>query len=131
MPLHPTAYAEMLSEKMQEAGVNGWLINTGWTGGPYGTGNRMKLRYTRAMITAAMEDQINDVTYREHPVFGLHIPQLCPNVPDEVLNPRDTWQDKDAYDAKAMELARSFKENFEQFASYANEDIMNGGPKMG
>eukprot|EP00391_Amoebophrya_sp_Ameob2_P013791 CAMPEP_0178988664 /NCGR_PEP_ID=MMETSP0795-20121207/3930_1 /TAXON_ID=88552 /ORGANISM="Amoebophrya sp., Strain Ameob2" /LENGTH=532 /DNA_ID=CAMNT_0020679951 /DNA_START=32 /DNA_END=1630 /DNA_ORIENTATION=- len=128
MPLHPTKYAEMLSKKMQEAGVNVWLINTGWTGGPYGTGKRMKLRYTRAMISAALEGKLNDVDYHTHPVFGLAIPKDCPNVPNEVLNPIDTWEDATAYTAKAAELSSSFKKNFAQFEEHANEEIMNGGP---
>lgn len=128
MPLHPTKYAEMLSAKMQEAGVDVWLINTGWTGGPYGTGRRMKLKYTRAMITAALNNELEDVAYVQHPVFGLNVPQECPNVPSEILNPRDTWLDKEAYDRKTKELARSFKENFEKFATYANEEILAGGP---
>lgn len=128
MPLHPTEYAEMLSKKMQEAGVNVWLINTGWTGGPYGVGSRMKLKYTRAMITAALNDQLENVDYIQHPVFGLHIPQTCPNVPSEVLNPKDTWSDQDSYDTKASELAASFKKNFSKFEEYANSEIMGGGP---
>ncbi len=129
MPLHPTKYAEMLSEKMQDAGVNVWLVNTGWTGGPYGTGKRMKLGYTRAMITAALQGELDDVSYRVHPIFGLNIPQECPNVPSEVLNPKETWADKNAYDNKAKQLAQSFKDNFEKFADYANDEIMAGAPK--
>jgi phosphoenolpyruvate carboxykinase (ATP) len=128
MPLHPTKYAEMLSVKMQEAGVNVWLINTGWTGGPYGVGNRMKLSSTRAMITAALNNELNDVEFIQHPIFGLSMPTTCPNVPTEVLNPRGTWSDKAAYDAKANELAASFKRNFAQFEDNANEEILNGGP---
>lgn len=128
MPLHPTKYAEMLSSKMQEAGVNVWLVNTGWTGGPYGTGNRMKLKYTRAMITEALEGNLDNVEFITHPIFGLSMPTTCENVPDEVLNPKDTWADADAYDAKANELAASFKKNFAKFEEYANEEIMNGGP---
>ncbi len=128
MPLHPTEYAEMLSKKMQEAGVNVWLINTGWTGGPYGVGSRMKLKYTRAMITAALNGQLNGVAYEQHPIFGLNVPQSCPNVPSEVLNPRDTWADKEAYDKQAHELAASFKENFSQFKEYANQEILEGAP---
>ncbi len=128
MPLHPTKYAEMLSAKMQEAGVNVWLINTGWTGGPYGVGNRMKLGSTRAMITAALNNELDNVEFVQHPIFGLDMPTTCPNVPDEVLNPRGTWSDAAAYDAKANELAASFKKNFKQFASYANDDILKGGP---
>ena len=128
MPLHPTKYAEMLSAKMQDAGVNVWLVNTGWTGGPYGTGKRMKLKYTRAMITAALEGKLGGVSYHVHPIFGLNIPKECPNVPSEVLNPKDTWTDKEAYDRKAKQLAQSFKDNFEKFAEYANEEIMAGAP---
>ena len=128
MPLHPTKYAEMLSAKMQEAGVNVWLVNTGWTGGPYGVGNRMKLRYTRAMITEALEGRLDNVDFVQHPIFGLSMPTTCENVPDEVLNPRGTWSDTEAYDAKANELATSFKKNFAQFEEYANEEILKGGP---
>ncbi|QEE49059.1 phosphoenolpyruvate carboxykinase (ATP) [Flavobacterium alkalisoli] len=128
MPLHPTKYAEMLSAKMKDAGVNVWLINTGWTGGAYGTGHRMKLKYTRAMITAALNGELDNVEYKTHKVFGLAIPQTCPNVPDEVLNPRTTWDDKDAYDAKAHELAESFRKNFAKFEEFANDEIMAGAP---
>ncbi len=128
MPLHPTKYAEMLSEKMQAANVNVWLINTGWTGGPYGVGSRMKLKHTRAMITEALEGRLDAVSFVQHPIFGLAMPTTCSNVPDEVLNPKDTWSNKEAYDAKATELAKSFKKNFAQFSSYANDEIMNGGP---
>lgn len=128
MPLHPTKYAEMLSKKMQEAGVNVWLINTGWTGGPYGTGSRMKLKYTRAMISAALEGKLADAAYQIHPIFGLAMPKDCPNVPNEVLNPIDTWESAVAYNAKAAELSKAFKQNFEQFSEYANEEIMAGGP---
>jgi phosphoenolpyruvate carboxykinase (ATP) len=129
MPLHPTKYAEMLSDKMKDANVNVWLVNTGWTGGPYGVGSRMKLKYTRAMITAALEGALKNVPYENHPIFGLDVPQNCPNVPDDVLNPRQTWGNKDAYDTKAMELAISFKENFAKFEEFANEEILSGAPK--
>ncbi|MBZ9728138.1 phosphoenolpyruvate carboxykinase (ATP) [Salegentibacter sp. JZCK2] len=128
MPLHPTKYAEMLSEKMKEAGVNVWLINTGWTGGPYGTGSRMKLKYTRAMISAALNGELKDAEYSTHNMFGLQMPVDCPKVPAEVLNPRNTWEDTAAYDKKAGELANSFKKNFEKFEAYANDEIMAGGP---
>jgi phosphoenolpyruvate carboxykinase (ATP) len=128
MPLHPAKYAEMLSSKMKDAGVNVWLINTGWTGGAYGTGHRMKLKLTRAMITAALNGQLDNVEFKNHEVFGLAIPQTCPNVPDEVLSPRNTWEDKAAYDAKALELAAAFKNNFAKFEEFANEEIMSGGP---
>jgi len=130
MPLHPTRYAEMLSRKMMEADVKVWLINTGWTGGAYGTGSRMKLKYTRSMITAALNGDLDTIEYENHAVFGLAMPKICPNVPDEILNPRNTWEDKDLYDEKAVELAQKFKSNFVQFESFANNEIMNGGPKV-
>lgn len=128
MPLHPAKYAEMLSSKMKETGVNVWLINTGWTGGAYGTGHRMKLKYTRAMITAALNGELDNVEYVNHKVFGLAIPQSCPNVPEEILNPRNTWEDKDAYDAQAHDLAQAFRKNFAKFEEFANDEIMAGGP---
>ena len=132
MPLHPTAYAEMLSEKMKEANVNVWLINTGWTGGPYGIGKRMALKYTRAMITAAMNnelgEQITPEKYHIHSVFGLAQPRSCPNVPDEILCSRKTWNNDEGYYKKAHQLAAAFKENFEKFASYASEETKDGGP---
>ncbi len=129
MPLHPTKYAEMLSAKMQEAGVTVWLVNTGWTGGPYGVGSRMKLKYTRAMITAALNGELNNVEFVKHEVFGIEMPTTCPNIPNEVLNPRNTWEDKNLYDAKAIELADKFRENFKKFEEFANEEIMAGAPR--
>jgi phosphoenolpyruvate carboxykinase (ATP) len=129
MPLHPTKYAEMLSKKMKDANVKVWLINTGWTGGAYGTGSRMKLKYTRAMITAALNGELDTVEFANHDVFGIAIPQECPNVPSEILNPRNTWDDKALYDIKAVELAQKFKLNFEKFEEFANEEILAGAPK--
>ena len=128
MPLHPTKYGEMLSKKMKEANVNVWLVNTGWTGGPYGTGSRMKLKYTRAMIESALKGKLENVSFTKHPIFGLQMPEQCENVPSEVLNPRSTWKDKDAYDAKATKLANSFKANFKKYEEDANEEILSGGP---
>ncbi len=128
MPLHPTEYAEMLSKKMQEANVNVWLINTGWTGGPYGVGSRMKLKYTRAMISAAIEGKLNDVTFKNHPIFKVAVPSECPKVPSEVLDPKTTWNNDDAYDTKANALAASFKSNFKQFENNANKEILEGAP---
>ncbi len=130
MPLHPTRYAEMLSEKMQQACVNVWLVNTGWSGGGFGVGKRMSLKITRALITAAMEGQLDDVEYDTHSVFGLHMPTSCPNVPDDVLNPRNTWADKESYDKKASVLAEKFVKNFEKLAEYANEEIMAASPNV-
>ncbi|MFV8441121.1 phosphoenolpyruvate carboxykinase (ATP) [Flavobacterium sp. LB2P44] len=128
MPLHPTKYAEMLSKKMKDANVKVWLINTGWTGGPYGIGSRMKLKYTRAMITAALNGELDDVAYENHQVFGIAKPQTCPNVPSEILNPRNTWEDPELYDIKAVELAEKFKANFTKFEEFANAEIMAGAP---
>lgn len=129
LPLHPTKYAEMLGERMKANNVNVWLVNTGWSGGAYGTGSRMKLSYTRAMITAALEGKLGPVDYVEQPIFGLNIPTSCPNVPDDILNPRNTWKDKEAYDNKAQRLANSFVENFEQYKDKANAEILAAAPK--
>jgi phosphoenolpyruvate carboxykinase (ATP) len=131
MPLHPTKYAKMLSQKMKETGVNVWLINTGWTGGPYGVGSRIKLKYTRAMINAALRGALDDVryeTYHVHSVFGLNQPRKVPGVPSEVLSSRGTWKNDKGYYETAHALADSFRKNFEQFAEYANEEIMAGAP---
>jgi phosphoenolpyruvate carboxykinase (ATP) len=131
LPLHPTKYAELLGKKLEEhPGVNVWLVNTGWSGGAYGTGKRMSLKYTRAMITAAMNGELNNVAYEAHPVFGVLVPQSCPNVPAEILNPRDTWADKEAYDRKANELAQLFVKNFDKYAAQANEEIRSAAPKV-
>lgn len=128
MPLHPTVYAEMLSKKMQEAGVNVWLINTGWSAGPYGVGSRIKLKFTRAMITAILNGELDNVAFTQHPIFGLHMPKECPEVPTEILDPLNTWENKGAYISKAISLAHSFHLNFEKFASQASQQIMEGGP---
>ena len=129
LPLHPTKYAELLGKKMKESAVNVWLINTGWTGGPYGTGNRMKLSFTRSMISAALDGELDKVEYLEHPVFGLMMPASCPNVPSEILNPRNTWTDKQAYDQKSADLAQAFVKNFNQFAEFASPEILHAAPK--
>lgn len=128
MPLHPTKYAEMLSQKMKDANVKVWLINTGWTSGPYGTGSRMKLKYTRAMITAALKGELDSAEFMNHDVFGIAVPQSCPNVPNEILNPRNTWENTDLYDTKAVELAHKFEANFAKFAAFANAEILAGAP---
>lgn len=130
LPLHPTKYAELLGKKLeQHPEVNVWLINTGWSGGAYGTGHRMSLKHTRSMITAAMNGELNKVEYTAHNVFGVLVPQTVPNVPSEILNPRDTWTDKEAYDKKAAELAGLFVKNFEKYADQANEEILAAAPK--
>lgn len=130
LPLHPTQYAEMMGKKIDESGAKVWLINTGWSGGSYGTGERMKLRFTRAMITAALEGKLDDVTYKTHEVFGLAMPTSCPDVPTELLDPKSTWKDGAAYDAKANELAEKFVANFDKFKEYANDEIMAAAPKV-
>ncbi len=132
MPLHPTKYAEMLSKKMKDAGVNVWLVNTGWTGGPYGVGTRMKLKYTRAMINAVLNGDLGLYNYEDyhiHSVFGVAQPRVCPGVPTDVLSPRTTWNDDKAYYTTAFKLANAFRENFKQFESYASEEIRRGGPQ--
>ena len=130
MPLHPTRYAEMLSQKMRDANVNVWLVNTGWSGGAYGTGNRMSLKITRALITAALEGKLDQVEYVDHDIFRVSMPKECAGVPTEVLNPRNTWADKDAYDTKAIHLANLFLKNFEKFSEGANDEILEGAPKV-
>lgn len=129
LPLHPTKYAEMLGKKMEENDVNVWLVNTGWSGGGYGVGERMSLKYTRAMITSALEGKLENVEYTTHDIFGLEMPNDCDNVPTELLHPRNTWKDKDAYDKKAQDLAASFVKNFEKYASEASEEILAAAPK--
>jgi phosphoenolpyruvate carboxykinase (ATP) len=116
LPLPPARYAELLKQKIAKHGARVWLVNTGWTGGAYGTGSRMKLSYTRAMIDAAFSGQLDKVQFETEPVFGLEIPTTCPGVPDEVLNPRSTWADKAAYDAQAAKLKSMFEENFKRFS---------------
>lgn len=130
LPLHPGKYAMKLGEKLHaHPHIRVWLVNTGWTGGPYGIGSRMKLSYTRAMITAALNDELETVEYKEHPVFGVSMPLSCPGVPAELLDPRNTWDDKGAYDQKANHLARLFNENFETYASGVNEEIKAAAPR--
>ena len=132
MPLHPTEYADMLSSKMKEAGVNVWLVNTGWTGGPYGVGTRMKLKYTRAMISAVLNGDLglyNYDDYHIHSVFGVAQPRSCPGVPKEVLSPRTTWNNDEAYYKTAFKLANAFRENFKKFEDNASEEIRRGGPQ--
>ncbi len=130
LPLHPGKYAKMLGEKLEESGARVWLVNTGWTGGPYGVGNRMKLGYTRAMISAALDGRLDNVEFDTLPVFGLQMPTSCPDVPAEILNPRNTWSDKSAYDAKAGHLAELFVKNFTSFADGVTEDILAAAPQV-
>ena len=130
MPLHPGKYAQLLGEKMKKHDVHVWLINTGWTGGAYGVGNRMKLSYTRAMIAAALEGKLNEVEYSPMPVFNLMVPQSCEGVPAALLNPRNTWTHPTAYDTQAAMLANLFNKNFEKYASGVTDDIRAAAPKI-
>jgi len=130
LPLHPTKYAEMMGKRLDESGAQVWMINTGWSGGSHGVGERIKLRFTRAMISAALEGQLDEVGYDTHEVFGLAMPKTCPNVPAEILNPRSTWADKAAYDTKANELAEKFVKNFEKYSDFANAEIMAASPRV-
>jgi phosphoenolpyruvate carboxykinase (ATP) len=130
MPLHPGRYAEMLGNKIREHDVKVWMINTGWTGGPYGIGSRIKLGYTRAMITAILNGKLGNVRYEQHDVFGMAFPETCPNVPQEILNPKNTWNDKAAYDETALNLAREFNNNFKKYAAGVSEEIVAAAPKI-
>ena len=112
MPMDPSVYANMLGERIEKYNTKVYLVNTGWTGGPYGVGSQKKKKYTRAMVTAALNGTFDDVEYKHDEVFNVDIPQTCPNVPSEIMNPRDTWEDKAAYDAQAKKLAKMFQDNF-------------------
>lgn len=128
LPLHPVKYAELLGKKISEHDVNIWLINTGWTGGPYGTGERIRLSYTRNMIKAALEGKLDQTFYHVDEVFGLMIPDHCPGVPSELLNPANTWQDSANYLEKAYKLADLFRENFKQYEEFADAHTKMAGP---
>jgi phosphoenolpyruvate carboxykinase (ATP) len=120
----------MLGDKMQKYKVNVWLVNTGWTGGEYSVGKRMNLDYTRAMITAALRGELDHVETENHPVFGMSIPKQCPGVPTEILNPKNTWDDKDGYDKKAKYLASLFIKNFKKYAAGLNDEVKSAAPKV-
>lgn len=128
LPRHPAEYADMLGEKLEEHGSRVWLVNTGWSGGGFGVGNRMKIAHTRAMVRAALLGKLDTVATQEDPVFGLHVPTDVPGVPGNVLTPRSTWADGEAYDAAARKLAGMFRENFQKYADRAPERIRNAGP---
>ena len=131
LPLHPAVYARMLGERIRKQAVKVWLINTGWTGGGYGVGRRMKLVYTRAMIKAALNGDLDKVEYTEHPVFKIKIPTSCPNVPAEILDPRNTWQDKPAYDEQAKKLGQLFIENFLKYKEGTDQEVFLAAPFIG
>ncbi|MEP7218488.1 MAG: phosphoenolpyruvate carboxykinase [Bacteroidota bacterium] len=126
---HPSVYASLLGKKIEEHEVHCWLVNTGWTGGPYGVGNRMKIAHTRAMINAALSGALNNVEYREDPIFGLQVPVHVDGVPDEVLIPRNTWANPDEYDDKAYDLAQKFNDNFQKYADGTPDEIKAAAPR--
>ncbi|HKH77521.1 MAG TPA: phosphoenolpyruvate carboxykinase (ATP) [Rubrobacteraceae bacterium] len=128
LPLPPTTYATMLSERLREHGTRCYLINTGWSGGPYGTGARIDIADTRRMVRAVIGGELDDAETREDPNFGLHVPQEVPGVPNEVLDPRETWDDKEAYDEGAKKLAGLFAENFNKFEGEVSEEVKKAGP---
>lgn len=129
MVLHPMKYAELLRSKMKEHNVNVWLINTGWTCGGYGIGNRVELKMTRAMIKAAFNGSLDKVDYVQDPIFNLKVPLTCPEVPSEILIPKQIWKDKEAYQEAALKLAQLFKKNFEQYHNQTTEEVLRAGPK--
>ena len=128
MVWHPSKYAELLAAKMRQYNTQAWLISTGWTGGPYGVGSRFKLAYTRAIIDAIHNGSLAPVETVEDPIFRVSVPTSCPGVPEELLIPRNTWSDKDAYDKTAKKLANLFHQNFEQYKSGTSEKIVTAGP---
>ena len=130
LPLNPNVYARMLGEKIAKHGARVWLVNTGWTGGPYGVGKRMKIAYTRAMITAALTGQLDNVKYQKHPIFNLDMPTTCPDVPESVLDPRSTWPDAAQYDEQARKLAKMFIDNFVTFEKDVPASVKEAGPRL-
>lgn len=128
LPLHPFQYAELLKQKIARHNTWVWWINTGWSGGPYGVGKRMSIHHTRAIVNAALDGQLRDVPASTDPIFGVQVPAHCPGVPDEVLDPRNTWADKAAYDRQARQLAARFTENFEKYADQVTDEVKAAGP---
>ncbi len=128
LPLHPGVYAEMLGRRIERHGVRCWLVNTGWTGGPYGEGRRMDLDHTRAIVRAAVEGRLSDVPTTPDPVFGIAVPVEVPGVPSSVLTPRSTWADPTRYDAQAATLAAMFRENFARYDDQVSDAVRRAGP---
>jgi len=125
---HPTKYAEMLGQLIDQHGADVWLLNTGWSGGPYGVGHRMKLGHTRAMVNGVLSGELHSAKTETDPVFGLAIPTSITGVPNEVLRPRNTWSDKAGYDAQAKKLAGMFAENFKKFEKFCSDAVRCAGP---
>ena len=129
LPLSPNVYAQLLGKKIEQHNARVWLVNTGWTGGPYGVGSRMKIAHTRAMISGALSGQLDKVSYRPHPIFNVDIPATCPGVPETVLDPRATWPNPQAYDEQARKLAAMFAQNFKQFEKDVAPAVKEAGPR--
>jgi phosphoenolpyruvate carboxykinase (ATP) len=128
MPRHPSVYGNLLKERIAKGGVDCWLVNTGWTGGQYGVGNRMPIKVTRALLNAALDGSLKNVEFRVDPNFGFQVPVSVPGVDSQILNPRETWADKDAYDRQAGKLVRMFIDNFAQFESHVDEGVRQAAP---
>jgi len=128
MPRHPSEYGNLLRRRIAEGGVKCWLVNTGWTGGEYGVGRRMPIKATRTLLNAALSGKLDDAEMRTDPNFGFAVPASVPDVPDEILDPRATWADKAAFDAKAAHLVKLFIENFEQFEDHVDDKIKAAAP---
>ena len=127
---HPYKYAELLKRKIERYGVKCWLVNTGWVGGPYGIGKRISIKYTRALLNAALTGKLDSVKFKRDPVFGFDVPETCPNVPDDVLDPSSSWHDKKEYDKKYKQLAQRFIENFGKFTTQTPQEVIDAGPKI-
>jgi len=130
MALHPSKYAELLRQKIERYGVNCWLVNTGWVGGPFGVGKRISIKYTRALLNAALTGKLTDVVYDKDPVFGFEVPRTCPGVPDDVLEPWSSWSNREEYDKKYKQLAQKFIENFKKFESETTKEVIDAGPRV-
>ncbi len=126
---HPSKYAEMLAERMDRHGSKAWLVNTGWTGGPYGVGSRINLPYTRAIIDAIHDGSLDDAPAVVDPIFGFEVPTECPNVPPEILIPKNTWSNQDEYERQALKLAELFRDNFKKYESGSPKEIVEAGPR--
>jgi phosphoenolpyruvate carboxykinase (ATP) len=130
MVLRPAFYADLLQRKIERYGVNCWLVNTGWVGGAYGIGKRISIRYTRAMLNAALSGRLLNVEYKTDPIFGFKVPKTCPDVPDEVLDPASSWSNKDEYLKRYRALASRFIDNFKKFEDGTPSEVIAAGPKL-
>ncbi|HBC16082.1 MAG TPA: phosphoenolpyruvate carboxykinase (ATP), partial [Erythrobacter sp.] len=128
MPRHPSVYGNLLKERIAKGGVQCWLVNTGWTGGKYGTGSRMPIKATRALLNAALDGSLNDAEFRKDPNFGFEVPVAVAGVDTGILDPRSTWTDKDEYDRTATKLVQLFVDNFEPFAAHVDQGVRDAAP---